>query len=48
MKPPTQEPSSSDDLLRSRLDNIINLRHELPLLGGQIDRAFFDDAYEAF
>ncbi len=37
MKPRKQEPSSSDDLFRSRLDNIINLRHELALLGEQID-----------
>ena len=29
MKPRTQEPSSSDDLFRSRLENIINLRREL-------------------
>jgi len=48
MKPRKQEPSGSDDLFRSRLENIINLRHELALLGGQIDWAFFDDAYEAF
>ncbi len=48
MKPRKQEPSGSDDLFRSRLENIINLRHELALLGGQIDWAFFDDAYDAF
>ncbi len=44
MKPRTQEPSRSDDLFRSRLENIINLRHELALLGEQIDWALFDDA----
>ncbi len=48
MKPRTQEPSRSDDPFRSRLENIINLRHELALLGERIDWAFFDDAYEAF
>ncbi len=48
MKPRKQEPSGSDDLFRSRLENIINLRHELALLGGQIDWALFDDAYDAF
>ena len=48
MKPRKQEPSSSDDLFRSRLENIINLRHELALLGERIDWAFFDGAHEAF
>ena len=48
MKPRTQEPSRSDDLFRWRLENIINLRHELALLGERIDWALFDDAYEAF
>ena len=48
MKPRKQEPSRSNDLFRSRLEKIINLRPELALLGGQIDWAFFDDAYEAF
>ena len=39
MMPRTQEPSSSDDLFRSRLEDIINLRHELALLDERIDWA---------
>ncbi|MGB6977519.1 MAG: hypothetical protein WBE18_08740 [Gammaproteobacteria bacterium] len=32
MKPKYQEKSQTDDLFRNRLDNIINLRHELVML----------------
>ncbi len=48
MKPRKQTHSGTDDLFRSRLENIIDLRHELVLLGGRIEWAFFDEAYEAF
>ena len=48
MKPPRNVPSGMEDLFRSRLENIIDLRHELVRLGAAIDWRFFDDAYEAF
>jgi IS5 family transposase len=48
MKPRKQRRSSSDDLFRSRLENIINLRNELVVLGDRIDWGFFEEAYEAF
>jgi len=48
MKPSRTSPSGTDDLFRSRLDNIIDMRHELVRLAGVIDWAFFDDGYEAF
>ncbi len=48
MAPPRKPSSDSDDLFRARLDNIIDMRHELVRLAGAIDWAFFDDAYEAF
>ncbi len=48
MKPRKQTHSGTDDLFRSRLENIIGLRHELVRLGQAIDWRFFDDAYEAF
>jgi IS5 family transposase len=37
-----------EDLFRSRLKNIIDLRHELVRLGAAIDWRFFDDAFDAF
>jgi IS5 family transposase len=37
MKPRTQAPSLTDDLFCSRLDQIINLRHELVRLAQKID-----------
>ena len=48
MKPRKQTHSGTNDLFRSRLENIIDLRHELVLLGRRIEWAFFDEAYEAF
>jgi len=37
MRPKNPETTRSGDLLRARLDQIINLRHELAQLAGQID-----------
>ncbi len=48
MKPRKQTHLGTDDLFRSRLENIIDLRHELVRLGERIEWAFFDQAYEAF
>ena len=41
MKPRKQTRSGTDDLFRSGLENIINLRHELVRLGERIDWPFF-------
>ena len=48
MKPSRKPPSGTDDLFRSRLENIIDMGHLLVRLGAAIDWAFFDDAYDAF
>ena len=37
MRPRNPEKSGSDDLFRSRLDQIINMRHELVRLADEID-----------
>lgn len=42
MKPKHQEKSSVDDLFRNRLDNIINMRHELVTLSGSMDWNFLE------
>ena len=48
MKPSRKPLSGTDDLFRSRLENIINMRHELVCLADRIDWAFFEDAFDAF
>ena len=48
MKPLRRRPSGTDDLFRSRLENIIDMRHALVRLADALDWAFFDDAYDAF
>lgn len=48
MKPKALENSPEDDLFRSRLDNIINLRHELVKLGESIDWVFLESKLEPF
>jgi IS5 family transposase len=48
MRPKHQEKSKMDDLFRNRLDNIINLRHELVLLSSSIDWNFLDVKLSAF
>ncbi len=48
MKPPFQRGSKTDaDLFRSRLEQIINMRHELVRLAGLVDWGFFDRRYSA-
>src|SRR5665647_904229 len=42
MRPKKPETTRSDDLFRARLDQIINLKHELAQLAGQIDWDFID------
>lgn len=43
MRPKTAEPEPMDDLFRARLDQIINLRHELVQLARRIDWAWLDE-----
>lgn len=46
MKPPFQRGSKADaDLFRSRLEQIINMRHELVRLTGLVDWGFFDQRF---
>jgi IS5 family transposase len=42
MQPKKPETTGSGDLLRARPDQIINLKHELAQLAGQIDWDFID------
>ncbi len=42
MRPRKHETSGSNDLFRARLDQIINLKHELAQLAGKIDWDFID------
>ena len=42
MRPKKPETTGSGDLFRARLDQIINLKHELAQLAGQVDWEFID------
>jgi hypothetical protein len=42
MRPKKPETTRSADLFRARLDQIINLKHELAQLAGQVDWDFID------
>src|SRR5437899_1793188 len=42
MRPKKHKTTGSNDLFRARLDQIINLKHELAQLAGQIDWDFID------
>jgi IS5 family transposase len=42
MRPKKHETTMSGDLFRARLDQIINLKHELVQLAGQIDWVWID------
>ena len=42
MRPKKPETTRSGDLFQARLDQIINLKHELAQLAGQIDWDFID------
>ncbi len=48
MKPSRNAPPGMEDLFRSRLENIIDLRHELVRLAAAIEWRFFDDAFDTF
>ena len=43
MRPKKNMPTNAVDLFRSRLDQIINLKHELALLAGKIDWVWLDE-----
>ena len=43
MRPKQQQKARHDDLFRSRLDQIINMKHELVELSERIDWAWIDD-----
>ena len=43
MRPKKPETTGSTDLFRARLDQIINLKHELAQLAGKIDWDWIDD-----
>lgn len=43
MRPKQQQKARHDDLFRARLDQIINMRHELVVLADKIDWAWLDD-----
>ena len=43
MRPKRQQQSGSEDLFRARLDQIINMRHELVVLAREIDWAWLDE-----
>jgi IS5 family transposase len=42
MRPNKHKTTGSNDLFRARLDQIINLKHELVLLAGKIDWDWID------
>jgi IS5 family transposase len=42
MRPKKRETTGSSDLFRARLDQIINMKHELVQLGGKIDWDWLD------
>jgi transposase, IS5 family len=48
MRPKTEDPLPADDLFRSRLDQIINLRHELVRLAHRIDWTYLDQQAAPF
>ena len=47
MRPKQQPKARHDDLFRARLDQIINMKHELVVLADKIDWAWLDDALAA-
>lgn len=48
MRPSRKEPDGSGDLFRARLDQIINMRHELVRLGQKIDWDWIDEELSGF
>jgi transposase, IS5 family len=47
MRPKPPSPTTTDELFRNRLSNIIDQRHELVRLAGLIDWSRFDREYGA-
>lgn len=43
MRPKQQKKASHDDLFKARLDQIINMKHELVALADKIDWAWLDE-----
>ncbi len=43
MRPTQQQKADHDDLFRARLDQILNMKHELVALADKIDWAWLDD-----
>ena len=43
MRPKQQAKARHDDLFRTRLDQIINMKHELVVLADRVDWAWLDD-----
>ncbi len=43
MRPKQQPKARHDDLFRARLDQIINMKHELVVLANRIDWAWIDE-----
>ena len=43
MRPKKHRTTGSNDLFRARLDQIINMKHELVLLAGKIEWDWIDD-----
>lgn len=48
MKPKIKNSLKTDDLFRSRLDNILNLRHEIVILANSIDWNFLENKVAPF
>ena len=48
MRPPKEQADGSGDLFRARLDQIINMRHELVRLAGELDWNWIDEELSAF
>ena len=42
MRPKKHKTTESNDLFRARLDQIINMKHELVVLGGKVDWDWID------
>jgi hypothetical protein len=42
LRPEQRQTTGSSDLFRARLDQIINMKHELVQLVGKLDRAWID------
>ena len=48
MRPKQQPGSSTDDLFRMKLENIIDMKHPLVRLADKIDWAYLDDSFAPF